>query len=171
MSGFGIISDKLDIKILILFILSRLPDKIDLAGLTGLVLLDGKVGYFDFAECLAELEKTGHVDNIGSAYLVTEKGVKNASLVESSLPYSIRERALEAIAPVANEMRRSAMIKTAHSQAPGGAVAELSLSDGIGEMLSIRLLVPGNDIASTVERHFRSDPEGIYDKIIKLLTE
>ena len=47
MERFGLIHDKLDLKILILYVLSRLPDFIDREELSELVLLDDN-GHFEF---------------------------------------------------------------------------------------------------------------------------
>ena len=55
---FGFIHEKLDIKLLILFVLRRLPAPIDAESLADLVLIDGGIGYFDYKECLAELVNT-----------------------------------------------------------------------------------------------------------------
>ena len=86
MSGFHPMQEKLDIKILILFILNRLPDAVDGATLANLALADGAVGYFEYAECLAELEDSAHVDRTGNFYRITEKGSRNCEIVEGSLP-------------------------------------------------------------------------------------
>ena len=47
---FGFIHEKLDIKLLILFVLRRLPAPIDAESLSDLVLIDGGIGYFDDKE-------------------------------------------------------------------------------------------------------------------------
>ena len=59
---FGFIHEKLDIKLLILFILRRLPGVVDRSMLTELVQCDGGVGYFDFSDCLSELVDAGQVE-------------------------------------------------------------------------------------------------------------
>ena len=77
--------EKLDIKILILFILRRLPETVESETLANLALSDGGVGYFEYAECLAELEDSGHLERQGRMIRLTEKGARNGSIVESSL--------------------------------------------------------------------------------------
>ena len=74
MEGFHPMQEKLDIKILILFILRRLPDAVEGETLANLALGDDAVGYFEYAECLAELEDSGHVERSGRMYRITEKG-------------------------------------------------------------------------------------------------
>ena len=55
MEGYQNFQEKLDIKILILFILRRLPDAVTRETLTDLALSEGNAGYFEYSECLAEL--------------------------------------------------------------------------------------------------------------------
>ena len=86
MERYGLIHNKLDLKILILYILRRLPAAIDRERLSELVLQDEGVGYFDFTECLAELTDTGHAELTEDGYRITEKGDRNCGTVESSLP-------------------------------------------------------------------------------------
>ena len=58
MDRFGFIHEKLDIKILILFILRRLPGVVDRETLGELCQCDNGIGYFDYSDCLASLPRT-----------------------------------------------------------------------------------------------------------------
>ena len=55
MEHFGFVREQLDIKILILYILARLPGPVDRESLADIVFCDGAVNYFSFSECLSEL--------------------------------------------------------------------------------------------------------------------
>ena len=88
MDRFGFIHDKLDIKILILYILRRLPDRVDENTLADLVLCDDGISYFDYTDCIADLVANDHVTEEDSYYRITEKGSKNCEMIESSLPYT-----------------------------------------------------------------------------------
>ena len=98
MDRFGFIHEKLDIKILILFILRRLPGVVDRETLGELCQCDNGIGYFDYSDCLSELTENGNVVETPEGYQITEKGARNADAVESSLPYSVRTKALKLIA-------------------------------------------------------------------------
>ena len=88
----GFIQDKLEIKFLILYIAARIIEPIPFDLVLDLAMCDEGVDYFDFSECLRDLVKTEHltVSNDGM-YTITEKGMRNSQICESSLPYSVRQ--------------------------------------------------------------------------------
>ncbi len=171
MQKFGFIHEKLDIKILILFILRRLPGVIDHDTLWDLVQCDEGVVYFYFAECLADLVDTAHIDEVDGGYRITEKGARNAETVESSLPYSVRMKAERMLAPLADKLRRDAMIVTEHFMTDSGLTVHLAMSDGAGEIVDMRLLIASEHQAKIIETNFRRDAEKIYQKIIDMVSE
>ncbi len=171
MDRFGFIHEKLDIKILILFILRRLPGVVDPETLGELCQCDDGIGYFDYSDCLSELIDTGHISESEEGYEITEKGMRNADAVESSLPYSVRSKALRLIAPVEERMRRAAMIKAAHEVNKEGCFVTLAMSDGVGEIINLRFLCADETQAKLIEKNFRRNAEGYYHKIAELLSE
>ena len=170
MEGFAPMQEKLDIKILILFILRRLPGEVEGETLANLVLSDGAAGYFEYAECLAELEDSGHVERKGRAYRITEKGNRNCEIVESSLPYTVRTRLEKRLQPLAEGMRRRAMITAEHdSGSDGGVRVHLALSDDVGPVMDGRFLCGSEDQARKIEERFRARAEQIYNTIMETL--
>ena len=172
MEGYAAMSEKLDIKILILFILRRLPSVVDAQTLANLALGDGTVGYFDFAECLAELVDSGHVDQSRAGYLITEKGSRNCEIVESSLPYTIRRKLEKTLRPLADRMRRRSMIVAEHAAGEdGGMRVRLALDDDEGTIMDARFLCGGEEQAARIEEKFREQAEQIYNRIMEMLLE
>lgn len=172
MDSFGFIHGELDIKILILFVLRRLPSPVKGQELSELCSCDTGIGWFDYAHCLVGLVETRHVEELpGGRYVITDKGRRNGETAESSLPWSVRSKAERLLSPVAERMRRENLIKTSHESAGEGVVVSLSLSDGKGELASLRLLAADEAQALTIEKNFRRDAEGFYGELMEKLSE
>lgn len=172
MDHFGFIHEKLDIKILILYILNQLPSPVDAQTLSELVFCDDGIGYFDYSDCLAELVETNHIEETRGKYRITEKGARNVTEVGSSLPYSVRTKADRITAPIAEKMRRAAMITAEHTVSDAGACnVTMALSDGIGNILSMELLTASPQQAERMEDYFKHHAEDVYHEIIRMLTE
>ena len=91
--------------------------------------------------------------------------------METSLPYSVRRKALKLIAPVEERMRRAAMITAKYHSDQGGVTVELAMSDGVGEVIHLSFLCAGEEQARQIQKNFRRDAEGYYQKIVALLSE
>ena len=170
MEGYQRIQEKLDIKILILFILRRLPDVVDPETLATLAIADGTVGYFEYAECLSELVDSGHVEQTRPGYKITERGSRNCEIVESSLPYTVRTRLEKKLIPLAEGMRRRAMIVAEHEQDQDGVYqVHLKLSDGAGQIAELRLLCGSEEQAGKIEANVRLGAEVYYNQIMQML--
>ena len=172
MERLGFIHGKLDIKMLILFVLGRLESAIDHDTLTELVLCDDGISYFDLSECVAELVQTDHIREENGLFAITEKGIKNGKITENSLPYSVRRKAEEKTAALAHIQRRNAMVKAdIHPREDGGFTVSLSLADGLGELLSMELYTAGQSQADAITEAFSKGAETLYGQIMALLTE
>ena len=172
MDHFGFIHEKLDIKILILFILRRLPGAVDPNTLSDLCRqCDDGVGYFDYSDCLADLIDNGLISEGEDGFTITDKGAKNVELVETSIPYSVRKKAVKLLQPERERLRREAMLTATHTVEEGGCFVELAMSDGEGEVLRLRLLCGGEEQAKAMERNFRRGAEGYYQQFIQMLSK
>lgn len=114
MSAFGFISDKLEIKFLILYIAARVVGPVPFEVLQELSMCDAGVDYFGFSECLADLVRTEHltVDKNG-LYAITDKGRRNSAVCESSLPYSVRMQVEQNLVSHNEQLKRKALVGAA----------------------------------------------------------
>lgn len=171
MDRLGFIHEKLDIKILILFVLRRLPGVVDPTFLSDLCReCDDGVGYFDYTDCLADLIDNGLIAESEEGFSITEKGAKNVELVETSIPYSVRSKASKLLAPERERLRRAAMIRASHTVNKNGCFVELAMSDGEGDIIQLRLLCGGEEHAKKIEKNFRKGAESYYQRIVDLLS-
>lgn len=170
---YGFIHDEMDLKVLILFILSRLPAPVDKERLTDATLVcDDAIGYFEFSDCLTDLVSTEHVKFENGRYSITSKGLQNGNVTESGLPYSVRMRAEGSSAALSNKLQREAMITATHElRRRGGYTVRLSMSDGVGSVISMELLTADDDQTRRIEENFRKNAESIYSRIVQMLLD
>ena len=169
---YGFIRDKLEIKILILFVLSRLTEPVDFETLTDLCLCDDAISYFDYSDCVNELIATDHIYFDGQKYVITDKGRKNGSVTETGIPYTVRLKAEKSAAVANARLARDTMISTDKEMKRGGGyTVHLSLSDGTCDIISMELFAASSKQADDIEAGFRKHAEAVYNAIIKKLFE
>ena len=172
MAEQGFIHNKLDIKMLELYLLDRAAGPIVPDTLADLVMEHQGVSYFDFAEATAELVESGHLLLEEGRYTTTEKGQVNSEACESSLPYSVRRRCDQDLTAVNAALRRQAQVKGEKRSGPDGAVmARMSLDDDKGNLLTVELLCPSEEQADRLIGGFRKRPEKLYHTILSVLSE
>lgn len=171
MAAHGFIHEELDIKILILYILKRLSGPVDEAELFGICRCDDGVGYFDYTECLNDLIEAGHINSTEDGLRISEKGRRNIKEVESALPYSVRSKAGTLIDKADEKIRRSGLVKASIKKENSGWTVAMSMSDGIGQLIEMKLLCADEAQAKLIRRYFKSNAEKCYNDIINMMSE
>lgn len=170
MPRLGFIHGKLDIKMLTLYILAHVAAPIDFATLTDLVMCDDGVDYFLFAEGVSELLESGHAEKKNDHYIATEKGCRNSSDLESSLPSVIRKRCDQRLAPLNAALKRKSQVRSEIIPLENGGVSvHLVLDDGQGELFSLSLLAATCEDGEGIARRFTEHPDRIYNGILGVL--
>ena len=172
-AGRGFIHDKLEIKLLILYIVARVIEPIPFDMVLDLAMCDDGVDYFDFSECLADLVKTEHLTlSAEGLYAITDKGLRNSQICESSIPYSVRLRCDKNLATWNRKLRRKNQVKTSVDQRSNGTfTVRMSLDDDMGNVMDLQMMAVRQDIAKLLADRFQKEPERIYSQIMKLLME
>ena len=167
----GFIRDNLEIKFLILYIAARVAQPLDMAGLQELTMCDDGIDYFAFSECLNDLVRTEHLRLTSEEqYAITAKGLRNSSICETSLPYSVRMRADKQIARCNKELLRQAQVRAKVTQRENGTyTVELSLSDDVDNLMHFELMVATEAMANDLASRFRRNPEQIYTDLLSAL--
>ena len=167
----GFIHDKLEIKFLILYIAARLIEPVPFDTMLDLTLCDDAIDYFDFSDCLADLVRTEHLTlSEDGLYTITEKGLRNSRICESSLPYSVRLRCDKNLAACNRHLRRKSQVKASTEKRPNGTyTVRLELSDDMGSVMDLRLAIPREDMAAMLTERFQKSPERLYGEIMRAL--
>ena len=165
------IHDKLEIKFLILYIAARVVEPVPFDTMLDLTLCDDAIDYFDFSDCLADLVRTEHLTlSQDGLYAITEKGLKNSQICETSLPYSVRLRCDKNLADCNRKLRRKSQVRASTVRRENGTfTVTLSLSDDMGSVMDLDLMVIREDMARQLEKRFLDAPERMYSEIMRVL--
>lgn len=171
MARFGFIHSKLDTKLLILYILTRVAGPIDFATLTDLVMCDDGVDYFEFAEALSELLESGHLVREGDYYSPTDKGRRNCADGESSLSPVIRKRCDQRLAPFNAALKRKAQVRSRVDPSPDGTfyTVRLMLDDDRDNLFTLSLLTATREEGEDIAQRFTQHPDLIYNGVLGIL--
>lgn len=170
MDNYGFIREKIDIKILILYILRHLPAPVGESQLLELTLCDNAINYFDYTECLTELQRSELITASDSGYAITDFGRNTLKETESSLPYTIRMKAGNAAKQAAKVLNRE--VETFRMVREGGGCdVSLSLSDYRGQLMHLELLADSEVQAAEIEQKFRKNADALFHIIAGLLLE
>ena len=171
MEGRGFIHDKLEIKFLILYIAARVIEPIPFDTVLDLTMCDDAIGYFDFSECLNDLVKTEHLTlSEDGLYAITEKGIRNSRICETSLPYSVRLRCDKNLDVWNRKLRRKSQVKGSFEKRLNGTyTVKLSLDDDMGSLMDMKLMCPREDMSKLLVEHFKKSPEKVYSKLMEML--
>ena len=169
--GIGFIQDKLEIKFLILYIAARVTEPLTPEDMQDLTMCDDGIDYFDYAECLNDLVKTEHLRLTEEGrYAITDKGLRNSRICESSLPYSVRLRCDKNLAACNRHLRRKSQVKASTEKRPNGTyTVRLELSDDMGSVMDLRLAIPREDMAAMLTERVQKSPERLYGEIMRAL--
>lgn len=172
MARYGFIHDKLDIKLLILYLTARAAAPLDLAALTDLAMCDEGVDYFSFTQAVSELVESEHLLLEQDAYAITEKGRRNGSICEESLPFSVRQKCDRSLAQLNARLRQDAQIRAEILPRPeGGFTTRMILDDHQGNLMTLELYSPTREQADRLSSSFRANHEGVYRAILTALLE
>ncbi len=168
------LKDKNDIKIFILYLMRNIGYPLDFADINDIVVQDGFVNYFDFAECFAELLETGNVreekTDIGDTYCITEQGAHVADTLESNLISILKERSLKSALRLLSFKRRGADVDCEkETLADGRYRFTCTVRDNGEQMMQASVVVESRAQLEKMERNFKERPETVYRAIFALL--
>ena len=169
--GKGVLRHKTDVKIFILFLLNNVRCPLTLAEISELVLADGFVAEFDFAECFSELCELGHIlsaeEDGEERFLISPTGCEASAELEDTLVAGLRKRSLQTAMRFLSLRRRGARIDAIVMPREGGRyTVTCTTSDKNGEIASFSLTFPSRGVAEQIRTHFLEKP----DEVVRAIT-
>lgn len=164
MQRLGFIHDMLDVKVLILFVMSRVGYPVTAQQIYELCYQDDCLSYFDVCTAIPQMVTSGHLKELADEqYEITEKGRADGSLTEDSIAYTVRCRAENAVARFNRQLRRSSFVQTqVIPRDTGDFSVVLSLDDEQGNLMTLTLMAPDQRQAVRLGKFFEKKADLIY---------
>jgi len=173
MQRLGFIHDMMDVKVLILFVMSRVNYPVTVQQIYELCYQDECLSYFDVCTAVPEMVNSKHLRPLeDDCYEITEKGKADGSLTQDSIAFSVRQRAENAVARFNRQIRRSSFVKTQIiTRESGDCSVIMSLDDEISNLMTLELVAPNQRQAVRLSRLFEKKAEIIYNLTMAELLE
>ena len=173
MQRLGFIHDMLDVKVLILFVMSKVNYPVNMQEIYELCYQDDCLSYFDVCTAVPEMVASGHLSDLGEErYEITAKGRETCGLTEDSIAFTVKRRAENAVARFNRQIRRSSYIKTQVTSRENGECAVImSLDDDMGNLMTLELQAPDSRQATRLSRLFERKAENVYNLIMTELLD
>ncbi len=167
--------EKNDIKIFILYLMRNIGYPMDFATVNDIVLQDGIVNYFDFAECFAELIETGNIEEMlgeGAAkYRITEKGKAVSESLESEIIQLIREKSLKSAMRLLDFEKKGWTVGRSYKELADGKF-EFScwVHEHKKDHMEIKIVLENRRVLDRILNNFDERPEVVYRGLMSILT-
>ena len=173
MQRLGFIHDMLDVKVLILFVMSKVNYPVNNQEVYELCYQDDCLSYFDVCTAIPEMVASGHLAEQGEEkYEITEKGRETCALTEDSIAFTVKRRAENAVARFNRQIRRSSYVKTqVINREEGDCAVVMSLDDDMGNLITMELQAPDSRQATRLARLFEKKAENVYNLIMTELLD
>jgi len=173
MERHGFIHDILDVKILILYVMSLVEEPVASQTIYELCYQDECLSYFDVQEAIPQMVETGHLEKTENGlYLITDKGRETEEITQDSIAFPVKHRAKIAVESLNRKTKREQFIRTEIRKRENGECAVLmGLDDFQGQLMDLELTVPNLQQARKIEAAYRKNAEAIYQSVMIGLLE
>lgn len=160
----GFLHDKMDVKILILFILSRIETPLPLEDIYAVAYQDDSLNYFVLVEGVEELTRSEHIRKDDSGcYSITEKGRIQGGYVEDSLAIPVARKVTAAIQAKKDQIKRENLLSGSVVQDENGRwIATLRYRDGDMPIMSVSLMAPDRQTGEVMVKNMKRNIDMLY---------
>lgn len=172
---FGGLRNRDEIKLLICYLVKSVDSPITKSILNEAMQENGLANYFEVNGALAELMKGG---NISSEFteddellFISDSGRDAAELLETSLPKTVREKAINSAIRLMTIAKRERENKIdVEKLESGGFNVTFTLFDMKDELMKLTIFVSDSMQVETVKKNYLDDPIKLYSNILAALT-
>lgn len=171
----GGLRNRSEIRLLVCYLLKAMDKPVPKPLLVDAILEKGLANYFEVNEAIADLLKGGSIDRDlcenEEVLSVTARGKESADQLETKLPKTVREKAVNSAIQLMTLARNKRENKILSEALPnGGYNVTFVLEDDKDELMRLTVFVADSMQLEAVKNNFLADPVKLYSSIITALT-
>ena len=168
----GGLKDKQEIKILICFLLHNTDHNLTKNDITSILQMQGLANYFELSQAFEEMVagKNITLDKENNNYILTPTGKMIVDELGSSLPVSVREKALNSAKRYFSRLKSEKENTVTIRKSQFGYSVSCKVSGGEFNMMELKLYAPDMHTAVTIRDNFYHDPSAVYESVISILS-
>lgn len=163
-----------DIKILVCYMLKTVGTPLRRSLIDEAIQTDGLASYWNLSQAISELIKTQAVtvgeEDGESSFALALKGREFAEMLETSLPFSVRERAVKQATALLSKARALKENEIGITKTDSGYEVSIIIKDGSLELMTVKFLVADAMQANIAKENFLKDPSELYKTVLEKLT-
>lgn len=170
----GSVTTSHEVMILICYLIERAGQPVSFKELNAALQGQELVNYFQFAETMESLRRTGHIlprEYHGEpCFVLSEEGRQVSRTFEAGLPPAVRERSAKAMERILTLVRRQRENQVEIKEVEDGWKVTLTITDIGSDLLSLTIFMPTRKECESIRRRFLNDPMLTYKGVFALLT-
>ncbi len=171
----GGLRNREEIRLLICYLLKAIDKPLEKVQLNDAVLENGLANYFEINQAVTELLSNASIDTViendEECYVILPRGREIAENLETTLPKTVRERAVNSAIKLMTKKRVEKENKVDIVKLEsGGYNVTFTLMGGNDELMRLTVFAGDSLQAQTLKKNYLEDPVKLYSSIITALT-
>lgn len=172
----GGIRSKNEIRVLICYMFNSIKDKLSKDIVIEAVLQYELANYFELSSAFDDLVNNENLIESGVVdgevvYILSENGKMIAEQLESTVPYSVKEKAYTCALKLLAEKKTKRENKVEITKTENGYNVNCLISGGEIELLSFTIYAPDFEQAEIIKKNFYESPLTVYKVMLALMTK
>lgn len=172
--NLGGMRSKNEIKTLICYLYNSVKENMDKGIIIQAILKQGLANYFETSSAFDDLVMNGNLvpaDDEHKTYSLTEKGAEIAKQLDSTVAYTIKEKAYACAVKLLAEKKKEIENRVNISKNDNGFTVECSVSGGDMDLMKLNIYAPEMEQALILKKNFLDNPNKAYKVLLALLTK
>lgn len=165
----GLYTEK-EIKILICYMLDGVGEPLSETAVTDILYSGGMANFFEISAAVQDLLERGHLNEEEGLLSLTDTGHQVAQTLARMVPFTLRERSVEAAIKLLARQKRQRDTKVTITSQEKGCLVTCCICDGQDPLMEVTLRVGDEWQAKLIEERFLEEPTLVYRSLIAVLT-